>query len=73
MYGETQESIYSDTESSHDYLGPFNVFFVLGKPKDNNVNCEKEQLKILDESNKFGDIIQIDVEETYHNCFYKGQ
>ena len=50
----------------------FDVFFVLGIPKGDTENIEKDTIEIEKESLKFGDIILIDIEETYHNCFYKG-
>ena len=65
--------MYSNIGSSYDYHGAFEVFFVLGKPKDNKENSERDTIKIMEENNQFGDIIQIDIEETYHNCFYKGK
>ena len=50
----------------------FDVFFVLGIPKGDAENIERDTTEITKESLKFGDIILIDIEETYHNCFYKG-
>ena len=47
------------------------VFFLLAKPSHNNKTFETQQNKIIEESNKYNDIIQVDVEESYHNCFYK--
>ena len=50
----------------------FDVFFVLGIPKGDTENVEGDKSEIAKESLQFGDIILIDIEETYHNCFYKG-
>ena len=50
----------------------FGIYFVLGKPKENEDNSQKDQTEIEKESQSFGDILQIDIDETYHNCFYKG-
>ena len=47
------------------------VFFLLAKPSYNNRTFENHQNKIIEESHKYNDIIQVDVEESYHNCFYK--
>ena len=52
------------------------VVFILGRP---NINESKSNIKenqqnvIIKEGQAYGDIIQIDVEETYGNCFYKGE
>ena len=48
------------------------VFFLMAKPSHNNETLNSnEQNKIIEESHKYNDIIQVDVEESYHNCFYK--
>ena len=47
------------------------VFFLLAKPSHNNKTFENHQNKIIEESHKYNDIIQVDVEESYHNLLYK--
>ena len=64
--------MYSDHNSLKVDSVAFDVFFVLGIPKGDTENIEKDTIEITKESLKFGDIILIDIEETYHNCFYKG-
>ena len=47
------------------------VIFVIGKPMVNGSDLLSEQSRIMEESVYYNDVIQLDLEESYHNCFYK--
>ena len=66
---ETSNIKYQGLDSDSKAFG---IYFVLGKPKENEDNSLKDQINIEKESQSFEDILQIDIEETYHNCFHKG-
>ena len=69
---ENSESSNVKNERLHSNSKAFGIYFVLGRPKENEGNIPKDQIEIEKEGQRFGDILQIDIEETYHNCFYKG-
>ena len=48
------------------------VLFILGSPKDDSNGVQKQQMAIEKESRISRDILQVNIEESYHNCFYKG-
>ena len=67
----------STTNLRQEISSPFSdVLFLLGQPSANSQNNEHfdvYQNYIIDESRRYDDIIQVDIEETYHNCFYKSK
>ena len=69
---EKSETSNVKYQRQHSDSKAFGIYFVLGKPKENEDNSQKDQTEIEKESQSFEDILQIDIEETYHNCFYKG-
>ena len=69
---------YNSTSNMHqDVIFPFSdVLFLLGKPSTNSQNIDNisdYQNQIINESRIYDDILQVDIEETYHNCFYKSK
>jgi hypothetical protein len=68
---ELRDSIRKTWSMFEKDSNSWKVFFVIGKPIINGTFLEYEQNRIMEESMYYSDLIQLDLAETYHNCFYK--